>query len=156
MLKISTSTSKADIVQYAEDELGTKLNSDDTKVALTEQVRELEKAAGIVVDESSANTAPTKKEPSSEPIKAVIIIHQPQTINEDAEPDTHWSCGLNGRNFQVQFGEEVTVPWGVYDILRNAVETKYHTKKNQQTGADEILSTKKPRFAHSLVRKIFE
>jgi len=155
MFKITTSTSQQDIVDYADTELGAKLNIEDTKAKLTEQVRELEKAAGITVDEAAdkpevKDVSKSKKKPT----KAVIRIHQPPSRDDEKEPDTHWQGVLNGVNYQVAYDEEVEVPYGIYGILKNAVETKFHTKKNPKTGQNETISSRVQRFPFSLIRTI--
>ena len=157
MFKVTSKTTKSDLVGYASVELGVKLDEAKTKDELIAQVRELEAELGIEQDESNLpNEDQDKPEPApgKTPSKAVVLIHQPPAPDEESEPDTHCTLGLNGRFYQVQYGEEVEVPYGIYDILKNAKQTKYFQKKNKDTGLNEQHNKVVQRFPFSLIRFI--
>lgn len=154
MLKITSRTTKQDLADYAEEELGVKLDIDKSKDDLITEVRELEKENGIETDEQApAENKEVTEElaPSKQNGKVVITIHQPPAPDEESEPDTHCVVGLNGRNFQLAYGEEITVPYGVYDILKNAKQTKYFTKKDSN-GQVQTHSKVVQRYPFSFIR----
>lgn len=161
MLKVTQRTTKEQICEYAEDEFGVKLDDSLKKDELVAQVRELEKEAGIYEGETDTETEEAPKavvkadSGKGNPVKAVIVIHQPPAPDEESEPDTHCIIGLNGRNYQIAYGEEVTVPYGVYDILKNAKQVKYFAKKDPQTGQSYTDSKEQLRYPFSLIRTIY-
>lgn len=103
---------------------------------------------------NKSQTKATTKAPGQNPRRVVINIHQPPAPDEDVEPDTHCELGFNGRVFQLQYGVDLEVEYGVYDVLNNAVQTKYFQKKNQQTGQTEMHSKKVQRFPFNVIRFI--
>lgn len=166
MLKVTARTSKQELLDYAESELGVKLDGTKQKDDLITEIRALEKEHGIVQDEpqdkpdesepdEEAAARSAKAEPGKTPKAAVILIHQPQAPDEESEPDTHCVLGLNGRFYQVQYGEEVEVPYGIYDILKNSKQTKFFGKKNPQTGQVEQHSKVVQRYPFSLIRLVY-
>lgn len=170
MLRVTQRTTKEQICEYAESELGAKLDDSLKKDELVAQVRELEKEAGIFVDDgdtgdnhpdndqggnSKPPVEPKAEKGKGDPVKAVIMIHQPAAPDEESEPDTHCTIGLNGRNYQVAYGQEVTVPYGVYDILKNAKQVKYFAKKDPQTGQSYTDSKEQLRYPFSLIRFVY-
>lgn len=160
MLKVTTRTSKQDIISYAASELGVKLDDSKSKEDLVAEVRELEKEMGIaqadepVQFQDDEQEEKTKAADSKVYNRAVILIHQPPSPDEESEPDTHCTIGLNGRNYQIMYGEEVEVPYGVYDILKNAKQVRYFAKKDPTTGLTQTESKTVQRYPFSLIRLI--
>ena len=166
MLKVTNRTTVKEIVEYAREELGIELTTEGKeKKDLIAEVRALEKEAGIEGDggegggandgdEPVADIPPTNKASGKNPSRVEINIHQPPAPDEDVEPDTHCELGFNGRVFQLQYGVDLIVEYGVYDVLKNAVQTKYFQKKNQQTGQTEMHSKKVQRFPFNVIRFI--
>lgn len=165
MLKVTNRTTVKDIVEYAREELGIELSTEGKeKKDLIAEVRALEKEAGIegdsgegsagATEEATTDIPQTNKASGKNPRRVVINIHQPAAPDEDAEPDTHCELGFNGRVFQLQYGVDLEVEFGVYDVLKNAVQTKYFQKKNQQTGQTEMHSKKVQRFPFNVIRVI--
>lgn len=170
MLKVTNRTTVKEIVEYAREELGIELSTEGKeKKDLIAEVRALEKDAGIEGaggndddegaggndgDEPVADIPMTTKAHGKNPSRVEINIHQPAAPDEDAEPDTHCELGFNGRVFQLQYGIDLIVEYGVYDVLKNAVQTKYFQKKNQQTGQTEMHSKKVQRFPFNVIRFI--
>lgn len=166
MLKVTDRTSKQEMLDYAESELGVKLEAAKTKAELLTEIRALEKEQGIVQDEQQekpddgepdeeAAAVAAKAQPGKQAKAAVVLIHQPPAPDEESEPDTHCVLGLNGRFYQVKYGEEVEVPYGIYDILKNAKQTKYFAKKNPQTGQMEQHSKVVQRYPFSLISLVY-
>lgn len=160
MLKVTTRTSKADIVNYAATELGVKLDESKNKDDLVAEVRELELEMGITQSDEPVQHLDDEQEEKTKAAdnkvytRVVILIHQPPSPDEESEPDTHCTIGLNGRNYQIMYGEEVEVPYGVYDILKNAKQVRYFTKKDPSTGLTQTESKTVQRYPFSLIRLI--
>jgi hypothetical protein len=155
MLTIRSNTKTDTILNYAENELGVKLDPSMSRDDLIAKVRELEQEAGIDTDDKEVKATEGVHQASGiNPSKAVILIHQPPSHDEDSEPDTHCTIVLNGRNYQVKYGVDVEVPYGVYDILNNANQTKYFKKKNPDTQKEELHSKVVKRYPFSLKRLI--
>lgn len=49
--------------------------------------------------------------------------------------------GLNTREYLIQRDEEVTVPYGVYENLKNAREKRYRMVRNPETNKNELTFT---------------
>jgi hypothetical protein len=104
---------------------------------------------------SQSQTKPaTKSDVKKNPSRAVINIHQPAAPDEGVEPDSHCEVSLNGRVYQLQYGVDLEVDYGIYDILNNAVQTKYFQKKNMATGLTETHEKRVKRFPFNVVRFI--
>jgi hypothetical protein len=83
--------------------------------------------------------------------RAVINVNALPAHDEESEPDSHVTVGYNGVFYQVITGEEVEVPYGVYDILKNTRQTRYHTKKDSVTGQNVTTSKEVLRVPHNLI-----
>jgi hypothetical protein len=82
-------------------------------------------------ENKSASVNVSKKSDSSKSKMVTIVI---ATKEDDDQPVP---VGLNGKNYRMVRGEEVTVPAGVVDILNNAKQMI----RDRKTGKDrEVLS----------------
>ena len=166
-MKITSKTNKAELVAYAAQALGAQLDeSKFSRDELIAEVRKLEKSLGIVGDESGDTDTGTdtgnndsddtgnEPEEKKNPRFVYLRIHTPPSINtdEDAEEETHCIVGFNGKNYQIQYDVEegVKVPYGVYDVLKNAVQTKYRRVK----GKREMEERKEQRYKFNVVKTI--
>lgn len=163
-MKITSKTNKAELVAYAAQALGAQL--DESKFSRDElmgEIRKLEKSLGIASDDAddddasnevSNNDADKEQAPNKNPRFVYLRIHTPPSINtdEDAEEETHCIVGFNGKNFQIQYDVEdgVKVPYGVYDVLKNAVQTKYRRVKGQR----ELKESKEQRYKFNVVKTV--
>lgn len=162
-MKITSKTNKADLVAYAAQALGAQL--DEAKFnrdELVEEIKKLEKSLGIASDDAgdsdigngaqSNDDAGSDQAPKKNPRFVYLRIHTPPSINtdEDTEEETHCIVGFNGRNYQIAYDVEegVKVPYGVYDILKNAVQTKYRRVK----GKREMEERKEQRYKFNVVK----
>ena len=157
-MKITTKTTKAEFIAYAATTLGAELSDDLSRDDLIAEVQKLEKSLGIVSEgsEKKANEAPDEVVKSKGRPKFMMLrIHTPPSNNtdEDVEEETHCIVGFNGRNYQIQYDVEegVKVPYGVYDILKNAVQSKYRKVKGQR----ELKEMKEQRYKFNVVEEIF-
>jgi len=172
-MKITSKTNKADLVAYAAQALGAQLDeSKFSRDELIAEVRKLEKSLGIASDDAgdddagnegdtgNGNNAQNNDDADSEqaakknPRFVYLRIHTPPSINtdEDAEEETHCIVGFNGKNYQIQYDVEegVKVPYGVYDVLKNAVQTKYRRVK----GKREMEERKEQRYKFNVVKTV--
>lgn len=163
-MKITSKTNKAELVAYAAQALGAQLDeSKFSRDELIAEVRKLEKSLGIASDDAgdddasnevSNNDADNEQAPKKNPRFVYLRIHTPPSINtdEDAEEETHCIVGFNGKNYQIQYDVEegVKVPYGVYDVLKNAVQTKYRRVK----GKRELEERKEQRYKFNVVKTI--
>lgn len=158
-MKITTKTTKADLVAYAAASLGAELSEESGRNELIAEVKKLETSLGIVSENSEKKETKTatneEVKPKGRPEFVMLRIHTPSSSNadEEAEEETHCIVGFNGRNYQIAYDVEegVKVPYGVYDILKNAVQSKYRKVKGQR----ELKETKEQRYKFNVVKEIF-
>lgn len=135
-----------EILKYIEDEYGVKLPEKTTRTDLFARLKELQgDTAPVAPGENSGDKNEGKK---GLPKQVSITIH------ESDDPRNYVVVGFNGRNYQIKKGEPVTVPYGVYEILNNAVEDLYTTVK-KENGDRELVKRSKHRHAFSVNEKIF-
>lgn len=171
-MKITSKTTKAELVAYAAQALGAQLDeSKFSRDELVEEIKKLEKSLGIANDDTNEGNgdegdtgngnnaqnnddADSKQAPKKNPRFVMLRIHTPPSMNtdEDTDEETHCIVGFNGRNYQIAYDVEegVKVPFGVYDILKNAVQTKYRRVKNKR----EMEERKEQRYKFNVVKFI--
>jgi hypothetical protein len=164
-MKITVKTTKAELIAHAATNLGAELSDSLTRDELVSEVKKLETSLGIVsenTEKKETKTIKTVKATTNEETKSkgrpefvMLRIHTPPSSNadEEAEEETHCIVGFNGRNYQIAYDVEegVKVPYGVYDILKNAVQSKYRKVKGQR----ELKETKEQRYKFNVVKEIF-
>ena len=106
MKNYKESDNRDELIQYAV-ELGISFNKNISLPRLKERIS-LELDGPVDV---------SKKDDD----RITIVIHK--TDNDTGSPLV--SVGLNGRNYIIKRGEEVSVPPGVVHILRNAIKDVY-------------------------------
>lgn len=164
-MKINSDTTKAMLVKYAKESLGAELNPDNFKrEELIAEVRKLEKELGIVSEggenhddnETLKEKEQVVESKSKNPKFAYVRIHQPSSINvdDDTEEETHCVIGFNGKNYQIEYDvvEGVKVPYGVYDIIKNAVQKRYRPGKKDKEGRRTLEERKEQRYPFTLVQ----
>lgn len=147
-MKITSKTTKLQLIAYAAATLGVELDESLGRDLLIDKVRESEKSLGLASqgdkdqDEHEETIEPAVDDKKSRPSFVMLRLHQPATngTEEDAEPETHCIVGFNGRNFQIAYDVEegVKVPYGVYDVIKNAVQKKYRRVKGKQQLAERL------------------
>lgn len=161
-LKINASTNKTQLVEYAKNELGITLAESMTRDEMIAAIREEETAQGIAGESGDAPAA-NASTPKATPVQAddytkiravIVIADLPSHDGGETPPDTHIEVGCNGVFYQLKTGEELEVPYGVYDILNNSRQTKYFSDKDPQTGQQRTTSRESLRYPFQLVRLI--
>lgn len=117
------SANKAALRDYAENELGVDLPASLNKDEMVEKIKEL-----------LGNSEVVEKE---QPKEVTLMI--PKMEGDTGRQPVF--VNLNGRRYLIQRGQKVTVPYGVYEILMNAVERKYESVRDPETGKSDLIST---------------
>jgi hypothetical protein len=128
-MSISKGSSVKDIAQYLQEKLGVKAPSGATKAELLQ----------LVLDnggEVSGESAPVSDEQAGADIEALCKTKVRIKVYEKAGADSQLTVGINGEFTTIQRGVEVTVPYPIYSLLKNAVTTEYEQK------GDEVIERK--------------
>lgn len=134
--------SAAELVKYLSVQHGITVRLEEhTQATLLARIKELEG--------DSTPVAPGSLSSNGELPTHVVI-----EIAEDADSQNYVQVIFNGRNFQIKKGTPVKVPYGVYEILNNAVEEVFTTVKNEQ-GRSTLLGRKRHRHPFSVSDKIY-
>lgn len=139
-----------ELLKHIEDEYGVKLPPKTNRTEIFTRLKELSgetepTAPGDIGSDSEASGKGKKKLP-----KNVVL-----TIHEDDDPRNYVLIGFNGRNYQIKKGEPVQVPYGVYEILNNAVEDLYKTLYDDN-GRPYLSHRKKHRHPFSVDEKVYD
>lgn len=155
-MKINSKTTKQQLIAYAATTLGAQLSDDMSRDDLVAEVLKLEKSLGMV-SETDKKEETTTDNPAenvkTRPRFAMLRIHTPNNNNdEDSDAETHCIVGFNGRNYQIQYDVEdgVKVPYGVYDVIKNAIQVKHRKVKGQR----ELVQRKEQRYKFNVVKFI--
>jgi hypothetical protein len=135
----------AQIREYAKDELGIELPAKASKAELITSIKEISGQTNEPTGAESANEGNEDKRPTA------VIINIPE--NEDDQVN-YVRVNENGRTYQIMKGQDVRVPYGVYDNLRCAIEAK-PVKTKTAEGKEKIVMKERPRFAFSVVKNIY-
>lgn len=165
-MNITSDTTKKELKQYAAETLGAEFSDSMNRDEMIAKVKELETSLGI--HQSTEGSKPGDKgevvntlggpgveAPKGKPKFMVLTIFAPPSMNtEDEESEeTHCVVGFNGKNYQIEYdvAEGVQVPYGVYDILKNAVQKKYKKKKGQR----ELEEKNELRYKFAVRKEIY-
>lgn len=165
--KVDHRSSKADMLQYAAEELGVKLDETKERSEIWAEIKEIdaslaEKSATAPTGEEhlleNETAKPSSKGSTKKPKRAarvMINLHQPAGSDDpEVEPDSHVVVGVNGVNYQLEIGKDLPVPYAVYDVLRNAKQKKYYRKKNALTNEVETVSKEVLRHPFTVIREL--
>ena len=132
------------LLKYIEDQHGVKLPAKTTRPEAVAKLAELE---GDQTPTAAGDSDKVKKD-GKRPTHVVLRVH------EDNDPRNYIVVGYNGRNYQIMKDEPVKVPYGVYEILNNAVEEIFTTVRTED-GTRELKSRKKHRHPFSVEEKVY-
>lgn len=150
MKKINASSTKPEITAYVSETFGVELPDSMTKAEMFEEANKLMKENGIATFDTDA---PSKPESSANgkaerTIKGYVIqIEKPADTSFE-----EFTCCVNGRNYQVMYGEPVEVPPIVIEALKGAVMDipEYKTPDGKLQRA-----FKKQRFIWGIIETIY-
>lgn len=155
--KITHRSSKSDMLQYAADELGVKLDENKDRSEIWAEIKEIDASLAEATESVPAGEShvPETTDNNERPKRVLISLHQPPGSDDpEFEPDTHVVVGVNGVNYQLAINKEIPVPYAVYDVLRNAKQKKYYRVKDQQSG-DMVTKCKEVlRHPFSVIRNV--
>ena len=139
------SMSSAQIRAYAKDELGVSFPVTLKKAELIAKIGEYgTEASTAPVGEGSASEGNEDKTPKS------VVINIPQ----DSDARNFYLIGVNGKNYQLKKGADVTVPYSVFDALKCAVEGVPVKVKDEQ-GNEKVEMRLRPRIPFSVIKNIY-
>lgn len=154
-MKIQSNSNIPKVLVYVKEELGVELDPSMPPEKIIQEAKKLQAEQGITQTKNVKTELKGKTDSPGKIPKAVIVnIAQTQAQDEDSEPETHCIMGFNGRNYQVAFGEDVEIPYGVYSALKDAVQTKY-TKVKGDGGKTRMVPKQVQRFPFSTIEKIY-
>lgn len=133
------------LLKYIEEQHGIKLPAKTTRPEALNKLKELE---GTGTPSAPGDNREDDVAKGKRPKQVVIVVA------EDEDPRNYVVVGLNGRNYQIKKGVPVKVPYGVYEVLKNAVEDIYTTVKNTD-GSRELVKRSKLRHQFSVEEKIY-
>jgi len=123
---ITVKSKPATIVKYLQDVLGIKAPEGATQEELLELVR----SNGGKVEDSSDEPP---KVSAGKDIDALCKTKVRIKLFEKAGADRQLTVGVNGVHTTIQRGVEVTVPYPIYDLLKNAITIEYEQKGDEVT-----------------------
>ncbi|RAK01608.1 hypothetical protein [Aliidiomarina maris] len=179
---INHRSSKADMLKYGMEELGVKLDDSKDRSEIWAELKEIDKSLaanseatptgeGNLTQDTDTSSQPNSsdigsanikqdKKPTSDaapkrPARVLINIHQPPGSDDpEFEPDTHVVVGVNGTNYQLEIGKDLPVPFGVYDVLRNAKQKKYYRRK-AAGGEMETICKEVLRHPFTIIKELY-
>lgn len=144
MSKTFTDMTVPELLKYIEEQHGIKLPVKTTKTEALARIKELENdTTPVAAGDSGGN----KKE-GKLPIAVIVRVH------EDDDPRPYVVFTFNGRAYQIEKGHPVRVPYGVYEVMNNAIETLYRTV-TAQDGTKQLVGRDKHRHPFSVEEKIY-
>ena len=120
MIDLEAST-KSQLRDYAAEELGVDLPENMNKDQMVLKIKEM-----------TEEVKPSK-------IPKTVKIKIPRMEGDTGKQPVF--VNFQGREFLIQRNKEVEVPYGVYEILKNAVEFRYETVRDPETGRRDLEKT---------------
>jgi hypothetical protein len=125
---ITTKSQSATIIKYLQESLGIKAPEGATREELFELVR----TNGGKIEDSSDEPSKTSTNKESD-IDALCKTKVRIKLFEKAGADRQLTVGINGVHTTIQRGVEVTVPYPIYDLLKNSITIEYEQKGDEVT-----------------------
>lgn len=152
--KFTSKTGTDTLIKYAADNLGIDLSGKERK----EVVAEIKKAdPSLFEDDKSKDSQGSNKPNQDAEVKGkelvAVTLNIVDDAGEDEDADNFVQIGVNGVMHQVIKGEDVKVPVGVYDVLNNAVESRYKTVTDKDTKVKSLKETKIKRWPFSIIER---
>lgn len=169
MAQFTDETKVEELVEYARDELGVELEGGLEEV--TAELKALDPT--LFLDQAPAPKSPAGKKAAAAKTKKVeeelvvkieeggaegfpsfALIHIHDDNDDDEFAENFVPVGFNGRMYQVQKGVDAKVPYGVYDVLNNAIEVNYKQRTDPTTKMKYLEEKKTKRWPFSVIRFI--
>jgi len=113
-------------LEAAAADLGVKYRADVKDDTLRAKIKEqLGEAAPAPDNAKTPDQAAPGESAKAKRFKIIVATH-----DQDKQPV---QVGVNGRNYVIERGKEVTVPESVVEVLRNAIQHQYDPKTMQET-----------------------
>lgn len=125
---ITVKSKPATIIKYLAEVLGVKAPEGATQTELLELVR----TNGGKVDADSDEPTSAAGDKSAD-IEALCKTKVRIKIFEKPNADRQLTVGINGVHTTIQRGVEVTVPYPIYDLLKNSITIEYEQKGDEVT-----------------------
>ncbi len=161
-MKFTSKDSTAKLIKYAADEMGMDLSGKER----SEVIAEMKKADPSLFDDTKTSgdqdlddandlsDADEQEAEGKELTGVTINIHD--NSGEDEEVDNFVQVGVNGVMYKVIKGEDVRVPVGVYDVLKNAIESRFKNVVDKETKMKSLKETKVKRWPFSVIQKHYD
>lgn len=115
------SASTVELRQYARDELGLSVPRGASDEAIKKLITDTDETQAPVPKPVKVGKEPKLDQPR---VKIHIMKLDGDTGNDDVY------VGVNGKGYLIKRGEDVDVPVEVVEVLKNAVETRYHEQRD--------------------------
>lgn len=115
MSTISKASNKADLIKYAREELG--LNPDES-LKKDELIALIEANGGQFSGASSSPAAPVATSDIEKLCASKVRI---KLYDKEGDQNKQLTMGVNGVHYTLMRGKEMTVPYPVYEVLKNGV-----------------------------------
>ena len=138
---------KNDLLEHIKDTFGVELPEKTTKAELIAFIEDKSNETSIdAIGAGSATEGNEDKTPKS------VVINIPD--DSESEKINYHVVGVNGKNYQIQKGKDVTVPFGVFDVLNNAVETFYRPVTGEG-GKVNLVQRERKRINFSVIKMVY-
>ncbi|MGR6502820.1 hypothetical protein [Shewanella sp. Koi 1] len=152
-MKFTSKDSTAKLIRYAADELGIDLAGKER----AEVIAEMKKVDASLFDDAKSNDSTDLENTDVQEVEGkelvAVTINVHDNSGEDEEVDNFVQVGVNGVMYKVIKGEDVRVPVGVYDVLNNAIESRFKNVIDKETKMKSLRETKVKRWPFSVIEK---
>ena len=135
-----------ELLAYAEERHGIQYPKKMTKGELLAKLAELPGEEDLSLDPVGAGSA---TEGNEDRVAKTVTLNIPD--DGSSALINYETVYLNGRSYQIQKGKDVTVPYGVYDILNNAIED-FLTPVRQPDGKVNYEVRQRRRIPFSVIK----
>ena len=149
-MKFSTKSNTNLLIKQASDHLGIDLSGmEDDREAVMAAI----KAKAPTAFDMPADKPKTPVKSDNDRVPSHVLILIPET-GEDMEED-FVAIGANSRMYQLRKGEEIEVPYVVYSVLNDAVETVY-LKKKDELGRPQLIPKDRKRYPFQTIEFLYK
>lgn len=125
MSEFNVDTAGREELEAAAADLGVKFQANTKDDTLRKNIKEKLGEAPAPDDAKRTDQAAPGEAKKAKRFRIIVATH-----DQDKQPV---QVGVNGRNYVIERGKEVTVPASVVEVLRNAVQHQYDPKTMEET-----------------------